>query len=457
MISGTWGALPTDARLKVLNEAVSVARDAGSLLLNYLVDPMLKDQRALADLEAERLIRERLSQRFATWGFRAEEEPEHNRIVDDHLPFWLIDPNDGTSAFLKGERGASVSIALISSGQPVLGVIFAYAAPNNKGDLFTWAEGCGPLKRNGHSIEPRWISSWSEAICFISNSADNIASAYQKTLCTSEGEARYRVAPGIAYRLALCAAGEGEVAISLASPRDFDLAAGHALIIGAGGVLLDERGQEMSYNHHRPHRLGFAFAGAPNHVAYAAGIDWRLTFEAQRTPATPPFLSPLEVTLCTQEQALDAFQGAWWGWHIGTLIQRIEDSGRSLDAQRTQEELIITLIREISPNERFGDLRLVTEARALCKGHAKLKDLPQLQCFLSTHSEVSQNTHVEPQSAYPANPQEGLRWGLSLGRRDIPSRIISDLLSWRVEQMDTWQPDADRLSEQLSTLLGLSS
>ena len=79
----------------------------------------------------------------------------------------------------------------------------------------------------------------------------------------SEGQkgCQYRVAPGIAYRLALCAAGEGEVAISLASPRDFDFAAGHALLIGAGGDLFDGQGKEVRYEHTRPTRLGCAFGG----------------------------------------------------------------------------------------------------------------------------------------------------------------------------------------------------
>ena len=463
LISGTWNTLSTDIRQEVLAEAKMVALEVGARLRDYLVKPELQGKRARADLEAERLIRERLTSRFDGWGFRAEEEPELNQVVDETLPFWLIDPNDGTSAFLKGERGASVSIALISAGLPVLGVIFAYAAPNNLGDLFTWAEGCGPLERNGHPISPQWVSDWSQAICFVSNSADKIAEAYQDTLRTADGLARYRVAPGIAYRLALCAAGEGEVAISLASPRDFDLAGGHALIRGAGGILLDERGQEIIYKHQRPHRLGFAFAGAPVHVEYASRIDWRLTFEAQRHPVSTPFLTPSEVTLSTEEQALDTLQGAWWGWHIGTMVSRAiksDPSRSSADIQVTaggDGALINTLVNALSPTERTGDSRLIVEARALCQGSAHRDELPRLQRFLSTLDEAISESLVETEQHSsvmpPTSSDLGLRWGLSLGRHELPTRVLSDLLSWREGLMEAWQPDGDRLIEQLGALL----
>ncbi|MGH9629375.1 MAG: inositol monophosphatase family protein, partial [Bryobacteraceae bacterium] len=68
----------------------------------------------------------------------------------EHL--WLVDPNDGTAAFEKGFRGAAVSIALLRDGRPVLGVVYAYSEPDHGGDLFTWAEGSGTLKRNGQSV-----------------------------------------------------------------------------------------------------------------------------------------------------------------------------------------------------------------------------------------------------------------------------------------------------------------
>jgi myo-inositol-1(or 4)-monophosphatase len=53
--------------------------------------------------------------------------------------------------------------------------------------------------------------------------------------------------PSIAYRLAKVAAGEGVCGISLYPVSAHDVVAGHALLRGAGGVLLDERGQTITY------------------------------------------------------------------------------------------------------------------------------------------------------------------------------------------------------------------
>ena len=64
-----------------------------------------------------------------------------------------VDPNDGTRNFVMGWRGASVSIALLRDREPVLGVVFAPTAPDDDGDFFAWADGCGPATRNGKPLE----------------------------------------------------------------------------------------------------------------------------------------------------------------------------------------------------------------------------------------------------------------------------------------------------------------
>ena len=70
-------------------------------------------------------------------------------------PIWLVDPNDGTRDYLVGRRGSAVSIGLLRDRRPVLGVVFAFGYPDDDGDLFAWAEGCGPVTRNGRPVTPR--------------------------------------------------------------------------------------------------------------------------------------------------------------------------------------------------------------------------------------------------------------------------------------------------------------
>ena len=100
------------------------------------------------DHSAEEEIRNILTAGFPQYGYHGEELGFVSPPQDSAGHLWLVDPNDGTSAFEQGFRGASVSIALLKDGRPVLGVVYAYCSPDDDGDWFTWAEGTGPIKRN---------------------------------------------------------------------------------------------------------------------------------------------------------------------------------------------------------------------------------------------------------------------------------------------------------------------
>jgi fructose-1,6-bisphosphatase/inositol monophosphatase family enzyme len=177
------------------------------------------------------------------YGFIAEE----NHSVLEHSGFprlWVVDPNDGTGACLKGFRGSAVSIALLEAGEPVLGVVYAFNHPDDSGDLITWARG-GPVLRNGKPVTRTWPQSpTADCTVLISQSADKNPVANAR--CVSP--MRYRVMPSIAYRLALAAVGEGDAAVSLNSPTNWDLAGGHAILIGAGADLYNEDGEPIRYS-----------------------------------------------------------------------------------------------------------------------------------------------------------------------------------------------------------------
>jgi ADP-ribosyl-[dinitrogen reductase] hydrolase len=91
---------------------------------------------------------------FPASGFHGEENAAHRVPAGPDEPLWLVDPHDGTSATHDRVRGAAVSIALMWRDRPVLGVVYSFACPDDRGDLFAWAEGCGPLRRNGRPVLP---------------------------------------------------------------------------------------------------------------------------------------------------------------------------------------------------------------------------------------------------------------------------------------------------------------
>jgi ADP-ribosyl-[dinitrogen reductase] hydrolase len=248
-----------------LRAAIEVARKAGSLLRQDFLKPggpSGHDGHAEADEPAERLIRQRLLAATPEWGYLGEETGRVAGTDAQHL--WLVDPNDGTRSYLKGYRGSAVSIALLRDGLPVLGVVYAFAAPDNQGDLFSWAEGCGPLERNGVPLvrAPWATASAPHTIILLNQAADRVVDA--NLACVAPG--RYRAVPSIAYRLALVAAGEGEVGVSLNGPGAWDYAAGHALLRATGGTLVDQHGTPVTYTPEGASTTRWCFGGAPDLV-----------------------------------------------------------------------------------------------------------------------------------------------------------------------------------------------
>ena len=86
--------------------------------------------------------------------------------------------------------------------------------------------------------------------------------------------------PSIAYRLATAAAGDGVAAVSIAPVSAHDVVAGHAILRGAGGVLVDQIGEPITYESEA--KLSKVstrcFGGAPQACAALAGRDWGRVF-----------------------------------------------------------------------------------------------------------------------------------------------------------------------------------
>jgi ADP-ribosylglycohydrolase/fructose-1,6-bisphosphatase/inositol monophosphatase family enzyme len=257
---------------RALDVAVAAAREAGRILLadfHRRDGPRGAVDKADADVEAEGAIRGRLLASFPSWGYLGEETGRVAAAPGE--PIWLVDPNDGTRDYLTGQRGSAVAIGLFAEGQPVLGVVFAFAYPDSAGDLFAWAEGCARLTRNGVALEPRLPAALGPLeVVLVSSKGDRDPEGNLR--CAEP--ARFRSLASIAHRLAVAAAGEAAAATSLHSPGAWDYAAGHALVRAAGGVLLDQRGSEIVYAEDGESATRFAFAASPPVAAELASRSW---------------------------------------------------------------------------------------------------------------------------------------------------------------------------------------
>lgn len=234
------------------------------------------------DREADEKILPILSEGFPQYGYLGEEVGLVSLPRDAGGHLWLVDPNDGTSASEAGFRGASVSIALLRDGRPVLGVIYAYCAPDDDGDLFTWAEGTGPLHRNGNAVSSPFFEAPDTIL--VSQHADRNPLANARVV----EPFRFRAVPGIAYRLALVAAGEAKAAVSLNGPVGWDYAGGHALLLGAGMELVDEAGEPVRYRRNGESSCGSRCFGGPAPLAHKLrSRPWQSVFSRPSGNAEP--------------------------------------------------------------------------------------------------------------------------------------------------------------------------
>lgn len=188
---------------------------------------------------------------------------------------WVVDPNDGTSDFLRGSKESAISVGLLYEHQPVLGIVNVPL----KRDLFVWAAGMKHIQKNHQEIRNdlrgRVLCAHSRVIMSMGAMSKPVINA---ALCAP---GKFQAMTSIAHRLARVAAGEGICAISLSPVSAHDLVAGHALLIGAGGVLVDELGAPITYlkmdsNNKLAHRC---FGGAPRACAALSQRDWNKVFE----------------------------------------------------------------------------------------------------------------------------------------------------------------------------------
>jgi ADP-ribosylglycohydrolase/fructose-1,6-bisphosphatase/inositol monophosphatase family enzyme len=301
-----------------LRVATAAALEAGALIrdeFHRAGGPRGHASHADIDAEAEVLIRRLLTSAFPEWAYLGEETGSTGPADAQYR--WLVDPNDGTVSFLRRLRGTAVSIALLLRDEPVLGVVYAPLAPDDRGDLIAWAEGL-PLTRNGRELARRPLPATLGPHHVVLVSQDAGRSPVANAGCTAP--ARFRTMPSIAYRLALVAAGEGDAAVSLHGPRDWDFAAGHALLRAVGGEVLDEAGRGIRYRMGHA-ESGYAIGGSGPVARALALRPWAAVHDNEDPgPLTRSFRSRRPVYRTPEPGVLSRAQGALLGHIAGDAL-----------------------------------------------------------------------------------------------------------------------------------------
>ncbi len=296
--------------MSILPHAIAAAREAGDLVAAEFArpdGPRFSDHvTAPLDHEIEMMLRDRLLA-LVPARFVGEEAGVLDAPANGYC--WVVDPHDGTRAFLEGKRGSAVSIALLRMGVPILAVVYAPTSPDRGPDMISWCEG-GRIERNGQAIAIDLTDRDLAAgdVVFLNHGAWQ-RPVWNGIACAP---AAFMPLPSIAYRLARIAVGDGIATQTLRPVNALDIAAGHALLMAAGGVLVTEDGETVTYNEQGESRPSACFGGPAKVVEALRARKWRGSQEPRREPRVT-----LDWPRTVPEEVLDRAAGCLFGLAIG--------------------------------------------------------------------------------------------------------------------------------------------
>jgi 3'(2'), 5'-bisphosphate nucleotidase len=261
-------------RVRILDDIAEAAREAGEAILEIVRRGFEIETKGdsspvtVADRAAEQIILAALAGAAPGVPVIAEEEVAAGRIPAHDDIYFLVDPLDGTKEFCRGGDDYTVNIGLIENGVPALGVVFAPAT----GRLHGGSVGAGAwvddlLGRKEIRTRPR-----GERLTAVA-SRSHLNQATIDYLEQAAGGCSY---VGVGSSLKFCIVAEGQADIyPRASPTsEWDTAAGHAVLLAAGGLVDGPDGTSLRYGKR-------AFLNR----AFVATSGWK-------PPLLEPFLEP---------------------------------------------------------------------------------------------------------------------------------------------------------------------
>ena len=279
--------------LKILN---AVAAEAADLALDYFErsDVRVWDKSkghpvTEADLAVNTLIRDRLMAARPDYGWLSE-ETELSNTTRTAKRVWIVDPIDGTRAFMRGQPYWCVGLGVLEAGHSRAAVVRApvlketYAARLGGGAFLNGEpiqvtdcaqeEGCRVITNKGMLTHPAWTVPWPEM-----------------TLADPKPNATL-------LRLCWVAQGKFDAVITLWRKSDWDLAPGALIVQEAGGVATTHLGETFVYNRGEPAQRSLLAAGKPLHSLLSARV------KGVRLPDPNWTVRPYEKTQATERQSM---------------------------------------------------------------------------------------------------------------------------------------------------------
>ncbi len=214
-----------------------------------------------ADLEVDRMLRAELTGARPGYGWLSEESEDGPARLSARRVF-VVDPIDGTRAFIAGQKAWAQSIAVVEDGRPVAGVVHLPMLERT----YSAAVGAG-ARLNGVPIRvsPRADLDNSRVL----TTAAQLDPAHWRG---SAPRLERHMRPSLAYRLCLAAEGAFDAMITFRDCWEWDVAAGELIAGEAGASVTGRDGRTARYNNPRPMVPGLIVAGPALHAAILARL-----------------------------------------------------------------------------------------------------------------------------------------------------------------------------------------
>lgn len=241
---------PSDLTREIMPLARDVAREAGGIALRFFRSGLATSAKVWskaggspvteADVAVDTFLKIRLSQAVPEAAWLSEETADDSRRLGRNL-VWIVDPIDGTRAFLSGSHDWSVAIALLEDSRPILGIVYAPAH-----EVLYEAQAGAGARRNDDPIGVSGVESLDAAsVAGPKPFVDRLALRHPDVK-------RLPRIPSLALRIARVADGSVDLGLITSNARDWDIAAAHLVLSEAGGALTGLDGVEPRYNRDDP-------------------------------------------------------------------------------------------------------------------------------------------------------------------------------------------------------------
>lgn len=240
-----------------LEVAVAAARTAGAIVRRWYegkVTVQEKDNKSPlteADLESNEAIQAAIVAAFPQDGWLSEETRDSPERLSKRRT-WIVDPLDGTKEFVNRIPEFVVAIGMADQGDAVVGVEYNPITE----ELFAGARGLG-VTLNGEPVRATDLADLSAARVLASRSEDERGEWDE-----FKGELRVDLTGSVAYKLGLIAAGHADATFSLTPKNEWDICAGAALILAAGGHMTDRHLEPLRFNRQKTKLPGLIACGA---------------------------------------------------------------------------------------------------------------------------------------------------------------------------------------------------